>query len=451
MILMSLFNRSMTPLILLALAFGISFVEADAADAKRPNFVIIMADDLGYSDLSCYGNDRYKTPTLDRMAAEGMKFTDFHSNGNVCSPTRAALLTGRYQQRAGVPGVIKAATLRHQGLQPQEDTFAEVLKDHGYQTAAFGKWHLGYQKKYNPTKQGFDEFRGYVSGNIDFFSHIDQTGVYDWWHDAELAEEPGYVTHLITKHAVRFLKKNGKQPFCLYLPHEAPHYPYQGPNDEAERTVGGKFSIPGRRKDKAEAYKEMVQEMDKGIGEVLATLDEIGVRKNTLVMFFSDNGATGLGNNGPLRGTKGSNWEGGHRVPCIANWPGKIAAGQSTDQLSCTMDIMPTLMELAEATVPGDLDLDGKSLVSVMMKGQSLPERTIIWNGKAIRRGDWKYLRSAKGQKKPGLYDLSKDIGEQNNLIKMHADVARKLDGELSTWIDDVERTATQQPPAPQH
>lgn len=434
-------------------AFVISYFAVDSettvfSEEIMPNFVIIMADDLGYGDLSCFGNDRYETPNLDKLAAGGLKFTDFHSNGNVCSPTRAALMTGRYQQRAGVPGVI-TVTKRHLGLQLHELTVAEVLKDAIYRTAIFGKWHLGYETKYNPTHQGFGEFHGYISGNIDFFSHIDQSGVFDWWQNAELKDEPGYTTHLITKHAVRFLKEKSDQPFFLYLPHEAPHYPYQGPNDKADRTVGGKFENHGSRKDKLGAYKEMVQEVDKGIGEVIKTLEETGQRENTLVMFFSDNGATQLGNNGPLRGTKGTDWEGGHRVPCIANWPGKIQPGTTTDQLACTMDIMPTLMELVNSKKSVERPLDGQSLVPVILEGKKLPERTLVWNGKAIRNGNWKYVQNGKGQKQPGLYDLSKDISESKNLIKENPAKAKKLQKALESWIVDVENGATQQPPKP--
>ena len=231
--------------------------------ADSPNFIVIMADDLGYGDLSSYGG-WIETPHLDKLAAQGMEFTDFHSSGNVCSPTRAGLMTGRYQQRAGIPGVVFADptnAVHYHGLQTSEVTFAELLRGAGYSTAIFGKWHLGYYPKYNPIQHGFDSFRGYVSGNVDFISHVDQAGVYDWWHQDKHVVEEGYTTHLITTHAIEFIEANKRKPFCLYLPHEAPHYPYQGPNDPALRSVGGAFDNQGERKDIKNAYREMVQEM----------------------------------------------------------------------------------------------------------------------------------------------------------------------------------------------
>lgn len=420
-----------------------------AESSQRPNFVIIMADDLGYGDLSCYVNTRYDTPHLDALASRGLKFTDFHSNGNVCSPTRAALLTGRYQQRAGIPMVVTAKNHRHVGLQTSETTFAEVLGDAGYKTAMFGKWHLGYQPKYNPVHQGFGEFRGYVSGNVDYFSHIDQTGIFDWWVGDQLQDEEGYTTHLITGHAVRFIEQTTQQPFCVYVAHEAPHYPYQGPNDKPERTRNGTFVTSGARQDVAEAYREMVQEMDRGIGEVVQALEDAGVAENTLLLFFSDNGANARGNNGELRGTKGSNWEGGHRVPCLAYWPGTVRAGE-TDQLTITMDIMPTMLEAADIPINDAWKLDGRSFLSTLY-GHTSPTaepRTLVWNGQAVRWGNWKYLRKAKGMKGPGLFDLSGDLGEQINVISKHQDIAQKLEQVLEHWISDVEKGATVQPQA---
>ncbi|MBD3276040.1 MAG: sulfatase-like hydrolase/transferase, partial [Candidatus Marinimicrobia bacterium] len=302
-----------------------------ASGTARPNIIIIMADDLGYGDLSTYGG-WIETPALDRMAEEGMKFTDYHASAPVCSPTRTALLTGRYQQRAGIPGVVYAGrdNNRHQGLRLHELTFAEVAKEAGYATGVFGKWHVGYQEKFNPVHQGFDEFRGYVSGNVDYFSHIDGIGVHDWWDENEKIHEEGYVTHLINDHSVQFIRDHQDEPFCLYVAHEAPHFPFQGPDDEAIREEGN----PGREDRDPErvkrAYTEMVQVMDDGIGQILDTLQELDLAENTFVFFCSDNGALSFGSNGDLRGWKGSLWEGGHRVPAIAWWPGKVEPGSTT-------------------------------------------------------------------------------------------------------------------------
>ena len=441
------FNRRCVSLAVLGI-LAATFLPRTAESNERPNFVVIMADDLGYGDLSPYGG-WIQVPHLQKLAAGGMQFSDFHSSGNVCSPTRAGLMTGRYQQRAGIPGVVFADPKREahlHGLQTSEVTFAELLKGAGYSTAMFGKWHLGYFKKYNPIHHGFDEFRGYVSGNVDFFSHIDQAGSYDWWHQDKHAQEDGYVTHLITQHAVNFIRNHKDEPFCLYLPHEAPHYPYQGPNDSAERQVGNVKRTTGSRQDIRKAYREMVEEMDKGVGAVMAELKKQGLEKNTLVLFFSDNGANKNGNNGPLRGTKGSNWEGGHRVPCIAHWPGKIKAGSRTDDLAISLDVMPTLLDAAGVAMSKDRKLDGTSLLPTLLGEQSLGHRQLVWNGKAIRDGHWKLIVNGKGSKGTALYDLSKDLGEKTNLAKSAPDRVRKMLTALEAWQQDVSDGATPQP-----
>ncbi|MBN1342344.1 MAG: sulfatase-like hydrolase/transferase, partial [Phycisphaerae bacterium] len=253
--------------------------------ASRPNIILIMADDLGYGDLGCYGNPKIATPHIDALAAGGMRLTDFHANGPVCSPTRAALLTGRYQQRCGIEGVVTAKGHRDTGMDLSETTFAEVLKSAGYATGLFGKWHLGYEAGFNPTKQGFDEFRGYVSGNVDYHSHIDQTGIEDWWTGVEKVPETGYTTDLITRHGVRFIERHKDRPFCLYLPHEAPHYPYQGRADRPDRAPGKPGPIQGSRKDKVGAYKEMVEAMDEGLGRIVETVRRLGLDKRTFIFF----------------------------------------------------------------------------------------------------------------------------------------------------------------------
>ncbi len=419
------------------------------AQAEHPNFVIIMADDLGYGDLSCYGNTAFETPHLDALAKRGMRFTDFHSSGAVCSPTRAGLLTGRYQQRAGIPGVVFADPKRVEhkhGLQPIENTFAEILSGGGYSTAMFGKWHLGYEKKYNPVKNGFGEFRGYVSGNVDYFSHIDQAGVFDWWINDELKDEPGYSTHLITQHSVRFIEESGEKPFCLYVAHEAPHYPYQGPNDKAIRRIDGERKSETKGIDIKKAYREMVQAVDTGVGEIVAALEKKGIDNNTLVVFFSDNGATKHGSNGIYRGHKASVWEGGHRVPCIAVWPGKIAAASETVQACISLDIMPTLLDYASLEAPRDRPLDGKSLRATLA-GVAPERRTLYWQhgtGTAVRRGEWKLVKL--GRKPAELYNLETDPGEKQDLASENPKRQRGMLEMLLKWKLEMIRTATKQP-----
>lgn len=442
-------RRSALVIAALAIAVASSTCAAETEET-RPNFVVIMADDLGYGDLSPYGG-WIKVPHLERLAAGGMQFSDFHSSGNVCSPTRAGLLTGRYQQRAGIPGVVFADPNREahlHGLQTSEVTFAELLKSSGYSTAIFGKWHLGYFPRYNPIHHGFDLFRGYVSGNVDFFSHVDQAGHYDWWHQDRHAQEEGYVTHLITRHATAFIRDHKDKPFCLYLPHEAPHYPYQGPHDSAERKVGDVKRTSGSRKDIRNAYREMVEEMDKGVGAVLAELRKHGLEKNTLILFFSDNGANRNGSNGPLRGSKGSDWEGGHRVPCIACWPGRIQAGTRNDDLAISLDVMPTLLEAAGVEIPEGHRLDGVSLLPTLEGTKSLGDRQLFWNGQAMRDGHWKLIVNGRGAQGTGLYDLSRDIGEKKNLAMSEPERVRKMRASLEAWKVDVSSGATVQPAA---
>lgn len=421
---------------------------AERQETTRPNFIVILADDLGYGDLGCYGNDGVRTPHIDRLAAEGTLFTDFHSSGAVCSPTRAGLLTGRYQQRAGIPGVIAADPrrgMRHQGLQAHEVTLAGVLRASGYATALCGKWHLGYQRRYNPTRHGFDRFRGYVSGNVDYFSHRDAADVPDWWHDEALVQEAGYTTTLITQHAVRFLEDNAGRPFCLYVAHEAVHAPYQGPHDGPVRT--GSVQRP-QRQDRAQAYREMTEEMDRGVGVLLATLARLGLSDQTLVFFFSDNGAVAPGSNGILRGGKGTLWEGGHRVPALARWPGRVPAGRRCAEPTICLDLMPTLVALAGAAPP-ERPLDGVDLTPVLLGSGALASRDLFWEhgtARAMRRGRWKALEGASPG--PQLFDLDRDPSETVDVAEEQPTVATALAGAMAAWHEEVWGGATVQPRA---
>ena len=274
------------------------------ASVEKPNFIVIVADDLGYGDLGVYGNKNVNTPNIDRLAKEGILFTDFHSNGAVCSPTRAALLMGNYQQRSGVTGVITAKSHRDFGLSTEQKTFAEALKEAGYATGMFGKWHLGYQPEFNPVNQGFDEFIGFVSGNIDYHSHVDQEGHADWWFGQKLKKDKGYVTDLISQYSVDFVRRHQDKNFLLYIPHEAPHYPIQDRNSKPDR-------VPGERPAKSlvkgsepthEVYANMIEIMDESIGDLVKTLKELELDKKTIILFLSDNGGANLARKLPLRG-----------------------------------------------------------------------------------------------------------------------------------------------------
>ncbi len=410
------------------------------------NIVLIMADDLGYGDLGCFGSEEIATPNIDNLARRGVTFTDFHSNGAVCTPTRAALLTGRYQQRSGLEGVIYVnGPTRQTGLDSHENhCLAHSLRNTGYATALYGKWHLGYHADFNPVHHGFDHFRGYVSGNVDYHSHVDNSGVADWWDNLELVEEDGYVTDLVNHHAVDFIDAHQDQPFFLYVSHEAPHFPYQGRQDPADRFVGGKpphdYDAWGSRPDRKAAYKEMIEAMDEGVGWIVAKLRERGLEENTLVLFCSDNGAMDeFGSNGVLRGEKGDVHEGGHRVPAAAAWPGRIEPGTASHETVMTMDLLPTFLALAgQNPAAAPQPLDGIDISPALLEQNPLPERDLFWrySGKAaIRRSRWKLVRTDEGIE---LFDLENDLQEQRNLAADHPERVAKLEDALSAWEQDI-------------
>lgn len=417
-----------------------------------PNIILIMADDLGYGDLSSYGSSRIRTPEIDRLAAEGLRLTDYHSNGPVCTPTRAALLTGRYQQRAGLEGVIYVwhRMNRQMGMDTLEWTLAEALKGQGYATGITGKWHLGYQEKFNPVQHGFDWFRGYVSGNIDYQNHFDRAGILDWWENDSVRDDPGYSTHLITQHSIEFIEQHAGQPFFLYVAHEAPHDPYQGPDDPAIRAAGQQMPEPDDSAYITRAYREMVAEMDRGIGAMRETVERLGLAEQTLIIFCSDNGATPRGSNGAFRGHKTQLWEGGHRVPAILWWPGTLPAG-TRDQLILAMDWMPTLLGVAGVRQPAPRPLDGIDVFNALREDQPLPEREAFWayrGWQAMRQGNWKYVIRPvpEDTAQHYLFDLAADPGEQHNLLEKHPQRGEHMRAVVRDWYQRVNEGATPQP-----
>ena len=407
-----------------------------AARAHPTNVIVILADDMGYGDSSVY-DGWIQTPGMERMAKEGLTFTDFHSSGVVCSPTRAGLLTGRYQQRAGIPGVVNAdpAHPAHKlGLRREEFTFAEGLRAAGYRTALYGKWHVGYDVQFNPVHHGFDEFCGFVSGNIDYQSHLDRMNTPDWWHGTKLVTRKGYLTELITQDAVRFIGENRDQPFCLYVAHGAVHAPIQAPDSAAVR---GEDRGPKDARAQQETVKLMMKSLDDSVTAILDAVRKNGIAGSTLVLFFSDNGGAAHMRCDPLRGKKGSVWEGGHRVPAIAWWPGTIAKGSKTDQLCISLDVMPTMLELAGLEQPTERKLDGQSLVPLLRERQELGHRRLFWNGIAMRDGTWKLVVQ---KKRPLLFDLATDIAEQHNVADQHPKRVQSMLAALAEWRRDVNR-----------
>ncbi len=448
-------------------------VATDLAAAERPNLIVVMVDDMGYEGVSCFGNPYFKTPEIDRLAAEGMRLTDFHSSGTVCSPTRAGLLTGRYQQRAGIEAVIHphATHPEHRkGLKPAENTFAEVLSDAGYATGLIGKWHQGYpvnSADYHPQNHGFDEFVGYHSGNIDFVSHVGDHSKHDWWHGRKETHEDGYSTHLINRYAIDFVRRHAKseKPFCLYVAHEAIHNPVQVPGDAVRRTEEKwdrwKWQDVSTE-ERIEKYRGMTMPIDEGVGQLRQTLTDLGIAQNTLMLFFSDNGPSRDFPSGSpkLRGGKGSVYEGGHKVPAIAWWPGKIKAGTVSNEPLISIDVMPTLIALAGTALP-DRALDGVDISPLLLHETSLPARPLYWaslsnsgsRAEAMREGRWKltvhHPKAAPGtfqNPKVELFDLSQDPMETNDVSAAHAAKTTEMQQKLSAWYAETQETATPQP-----
>lgn len=415
---------------------------------KQPNFIIIVADDMGYGDAGIYGNTYIKTPNIDRMAQQGMMFTDFHSNGSVSSPTRCGLLTGRYQQRAGLEKVLlvpREGEDMEVGMPSDAITFAKVLSDNGYQTALIGKWHLGYLPKHHPMNFGFQKFIGFKSGNVDYQSHRNRYGDTDWWDGLEVKDMPGYTTSLLTTLSENYIKENKDRPFCLYMAHAAPHSPLQGPKESAIRTETNPEGDKNSDRPNADIYKDMVEELDKSVGDIQAILKKYHLEENTFVVFFSDNGPVIKygGSSGGFRGAKGDPWEGGHRVPGICYMPGTVKAGMVCDQTVMSFDLFPTMLDMAHISYnDSGKKLDGTSLVP-LFKGQRLADRLLFWgNGNrtiSVRDHQWKLVRlHKKGQNTLHLFDLSKDPYEKDDLSEKNPKVVERLDKEITKWAKSV-------------
>ncbi|MDF2377710.1 MAG: sulfatase-like hydrolase/transferase [Verrucomicrobiales bacterium] len=441
------------PLPVLLLVFALLCRDMEAAAQPPPNIVVIMADDLGYADIGVYGSRFAKTPHLDRLAAGGIRFTDFHSNGPMCTPTRAAFLTGLYQSRFGTKfeGALSKAN-DEVGLPLEALTIAEVLKQSGYVTGAFGKWHLGYQVPFLPTRQGFDEFRGLLSGDGDFHTRIDRSGSEDWYDGETIAMEPGYTTDLITRDSIDFIDRHQNTPFFLYVPHLAIHFPWQGPEDPPHREAGTDYGkdkwgvIPDRANVRPHVIA-MIERLDDSVGEIVAALEERDLLENTFVIFTSDNGGyenypggfENISEMTPLRGQKGTIYEGGHRVPTIAFWPGRIAPSVC-DATLMTMDLFPTFCAIVRA---GHDELDGRDLSPILFNGDSIGDRDFFWRmrgSRAVRSGPWKLC--LEGKKAPQLYHLGEDIGESTNLALAEPHQVKTLMKALAEWEADVDQSA---------
>jgi len=407
----------------------------------RPNFVFILADDLGFADLGCYGGRESVSPALDRMAAGGLRFTDAYANSPVCSPTRFALMTGRWQYRlragADEPIASRARGSAILGLPPEHPTLASLLRDGDYATALIGKWHLGFPPAFGPLKSGYQEFFGVLAGGVDYFTHCDPAGVHDLYEGEKEVHLKGYLTDILSRRAVEFIegRKGAKTPFLLSLHYTAPHWPWETRADEAESARIHK-AIPHLDGGSVETYRTMIRHMDEGIGEIFDALKRAGADENTLVVFTSDNGGERFSDNWPLVGGKMDLLEGGIRVPLIARWPGRVPAGRVSGQLAITMDWAATFLHAAGVAPHSDYPLDGISLLNVLQDPGSTVERELFWrmkyrDQKAMRAGNWKYL-SLEGNE--FLFDLARDARERANLGRREAARLEAMRARFQEW-----------------
>ncbi len=411
---------------------------------QRPNIIFIVADDLGFADLGCYGGRDAQfgkvSPVIDQLAAHGLKFSDGYSNSPVCSPTRFALMTARYQYRlrgaAEEPINSKSRTSTTLGLPPSHPSLPSLLKEQGYRTALIGKWHLGYPPAFGPLRSGYDEFFGPMAGGVDYFTHCASTGVHDLWVGEQEQPHEGYLTDLISNKSVDYIQRMAKdttQPFFLSMHYTAPHWPWETRDDKAlaQKIKDNIFHLNGGN---VHTYHRMIHHMDEGIGWVVKALKETGQLNNTLIVFTSDNGGERFSDNWPLVGGKMDLTEGGIRVPWIAHWPEGIKhPGRTSAQHCMTMDWSATMVELGGGQAHAEYPFDGVSLKPILQNLQSHFERPLYWRmnhrgQRALRHGDWKYLRVDGIDY---LFNVVVDARERANLAKVEP---KRLQGMMADW-----------------
>ena len=416
----------------------ILFICSDA-QSQRPNIIYIMTDDMGYGDLSGYGRKEYSTPNLDKLASEGIKFVNAYSAGPLCTPTRTAFMTGRYPARTPV-GLIEPLTPTKRdstfGLTTEYPSIATLMKAVGYETALIGKWHLGFLPKHSPVKNGFDYFFGIHSGAADYISHKGDGRTHDLYENDALVYPEGYLTDLFSQKAVAFIKQQHNKPFFLTITYNAPHWPWQGPNDKPYED-----SVNFRKGGSPAIYAAMMKSLDDGVGNIMKALDDEQLSNQTIVIFTNDNGGERYSDNGGLAKAKSTLWEGGIRVPAFVRWPGKINAGIITQQVAITMDWTATILTAGGAKAHADFPLDGIDLMPILAAKKKNVERTIYWRTfqrnkqKAIRVGEWKYLQDEKGEY---LFNLVADQGEKNDLKTKQQIIFNQLKKKYANWEKTV-------------
>jgi arylsulfatase A-like enzyme len=438
------------------LTAGLFIATLATAQAAQPNIIFIMTDDAGYGDFGSYGATDLRTPTLDQLAREGVRFTNFYANGTACSPTRAGLIAGRYQQRYGIEMPIGTGTRgAGQGLVAEGHSLPRLLREAGYRTALIGKWHLGYETSRSPEAHGFDYFFGYKSGYIDYYTHNDGEGNLDLWEGGRPVRVEGYATDLITERAVKYIRDNANAPFFLSVQYSAPHWPYQRPGAPSEAPRNAAHVQPTDADTSTRAdYIAMLEHADKGIGELLRAVAAAGLAANTLVIFTNDNGGEWLSRNTPLTNRKFTVWEGGIRVPAIMRWTGVIPPGQVSGQVGITMDFTATMLALAGSRPPAGFEPEGIDLLPIVTGRAPPRERTLFWRagtGLAVRSGDLKLV--SQGATK-FVFDVRQDPGERNDLTNVRQRDARRLQALLDAWVADVDaekavRAQASRPAAP--
>lgn len=452
-------SRLTTRILVLAIAGLLQFPLNNGVSAEKenlPNILVILADDLGYGDLSCYGAKDLRTPHIDALAKQGLKFSNFYANCPVCSPTRAALLSGRYQDLVGVPGVIRTHADNNWGwLSPNAVLLPKVLKPAGYHSAIVGKWHLGLEKPNTPNARGFDHFHGFLGDMMDDYYHHRRHGNNYMRFNEQEIDPKGHATDLFTEWACDYLKERKPgEPFFLYLAYNAPHTPIQPPQDWLDKVKKREPNITDRRA----KLVALIEHLDHGVGQVMECLKQNGLAENTLILFSSDNGGqlSAGANNGPLRDGKQSVYEGGLKVPTIAVWPGHISEGTRSEFRAMSMDFFPTIQ--AAAGLEPSANIDGVSILPTLLGGSQSPLRSYWffrrreggtrYGGKTIEaviHGDWKLLQNSPFEPQE-LYNLKDDPREENNLIDKNRKMFQQLAAELRKEIQRYGSVPWQRP-----
>jgi arylsulfatase A-like enzyme len=425
---------------------------AQTPGAPRPNVVLVITDDMGWADLSSYGATDIKTPNIDSLGRDGIRLTDFYANGVLCTPTRAGLISGRYQQRYAMEVALghAASPTGERGLPATGNSLPQLLKNNGYATALVGKWHLGYQPEFSPRAHGFDYFFGLKSGYHDFYHHNDSNGKPDLWENDAPVDVAGYTTDLVTERALKFIEEHATRPFFIDVAYNAPHWPYQPPDKPSVARGNAVHVMPGDADTSTRAdYVAMVERVDRGVGEILRSLDRLELAAHTIVIFTNDNGGEWLSDNGPLFNRKWTVWEGGIRVPALIRWPGRIPRGTVSDQVGITMDLTASILAATGTTVPPETRLDGANLFPIWEGKAPQTERTLFWrtnvgghSQKAVRSGDLKLVLDGNHT---FVFDIRADAGERRDLAHRRQDVAQKLRALLTDWERDVDAEANAQ------